>query len=80
MKLAPDYIFCNTKEDCGTIVHVVTWTMDKTIGKSNMCQKVYQNGFYGPDSAIKDAADRLNVAVSKTVYGLNGYANARVEG
>ena len=74
-----DYIFCETKEDCGAICHIVSWTMDKTIGKAELCQKVYFNGFHGPASAMQDAAERLGVEMEPVNYGLNGYANAIIK-
>tara|TARA_Y100000996_G_scaffold388945_1_gene348938 strand:- start:259 stop:504 length:246 start_codon:yes stop_codon:yes gene_type:complete len=74
-----DYIFCQTKEDCGAICHIVSWTMDKTIGKAQLSQKVYFNGFHGPTSAMQDAAESLGVEIESVVYGLNGYANAIVK-
>jgi len=74
-----DYILCETREDAGAVVHVVTWTMDTTIGKAKMHQKVYHSAFHGADSAIKDAAERLGVTVGQTIYGLNGFSNAKVE-
>jgi len=74
-----DYILCETREDAGAVVHVVTWTMDATIGKAGMHQKVYLNAFHGPDSAIQDAAERLGVTVGQTIYGLNGFSSAEVE-
>ena len=74
-----DYIFCETKDDGGAICHVVSWTMDKTIGKAQLSQKVYFNGFHGPTSAMQDAADILGVEIEQFTYGLNGYANARLK-
>ena len=74
-----DYNFCQTKEDCGAICHIVSWTMDKTIGKAKLCQKVYFNGFHGPASAMQDAAESLDVEIGRITYGLNGYANATVK-
>ena len=74
-----DYIFCETKEDCGAIRHIVSWTMDKTIGKARLSQKVYFNGFHGPASAMQDVAESLGVEIESVTYGLNGYANARVK-
>ena len=73
-----DYIFSETKEESGAIVHIVTWTLDKTIGKAKLCQKVYDNYSSGPSAAIRDAAERLGVSVGSITYGLNGYANARI--
>ena len=74
-----DYIFCETKEDGGAICHIVSWTMAKTIGKAQLSQKVYFNGFHGPASAMQDAADSLGVEIERVTYGLNGYANARIK-
>ena len=74
-----DYIFCQTKEDCGAICRIVSWTMDQTIGKAQLCQKIYFNGSHGPASAMQDAAERLGVEIERVTYGLNGHANAIVK-
>ena len=72
-----NFIKCHTKEDCGSIVHIVTWTTEKTMS-NGFSQKVYPNAFYGPKEAIQDAAKRLGVNVGPITYGLNGYSNATI--
>lgn len=73
-----NFIKCETKEECGTFVHIVTWTMDRTL-PNGFAQKVYPNAFYGPADAIQDVAGRLGVEVGGVTYGPNGYANAIVK-
>ena len=71
-----DYIKCQTREDKGgRIVHVVSWTVDKTIGDQDLDKIIYDNADYGPEEAIRDVADRLNISnISQVKYGLHGYA------
>lgn len=73
-----DYIKCETKEDCGAIVHIVTWTLDKTM-PNGFTQKIYNNSFYGPVEAMSDAADRLGVKIINVTYGFSGFSNAQIE-
>ena len=75
-----DYITAVTKEEQGAIVHIVTWTIDRTIGKAELTQRVYQNAFHGPSCAIRDVAERLGVTIGAITYGLHGYTCARIEG
>ena len=71
-----DYIKCQTKEIMGNrVVHVVSWTIDKTIGDQQLDKVIYDNASYGPEEAIRDVAERLNISnISKVQYGLHGYA------
>lgn len=73
-----NYIFSETRENNGAIVHIITWTLGETIGKDKLSHMVYNNLSYGPNDAVQDVAKRLGVSVGAMTYGLNGRALARI--